>query len=331
MKTPSILDTLRSTIHSALDRLNIDPCCRVVLLDYPLHDNIGDLLIWIAELEFFRQKNISPVQIHCHEAIDQIKERIEPDDILFIHGGGNWGDLWETHENFRNTILRQFHKHRIIVFPQTMYYREKTRLEASKTAVSNCKDITIFMRDKISLDLALKSYPTASVFLCPDLAFLLRLKDLSESKTTKKRLLIKRSDHEVDPLERHAPKHYDDILDWPDMVPGFDRSILKCISLFKKILHITAQVLKKFHIQTEYIRRADTRLHQYASEFQIHNAIRVFQRYEIIESNRLHGHILACLLRKRNVLYPNSYYKNKAVYECWTSSDPVSSFKDSLE
>jgi exopolysaccharide biosynthesis predicted pyruvyltransferase EpsI len=42
---------------------------------------------------------------------------------------------------------------------------------------------------------------------------------------------------------------------------------------------------------------------------------RLINKYDAIYTNRLHAGIIGALLGKKTYLYPNSYYKNQAVYE----------------
>ena len=41
----------------------------------------------------------------------------------------------------------------------------------------------------------------------------------------------------------------------------------------------------------------------------------MISKYKVVNTNRLHGGIASSLLQKTVNLYPNSYWKNKAVYE----------------
>ena len=53
------------------------------------------------------------------------------------------------------------------------------------------------------------------------------------------------------------------------------------------------------------------------------DAITLFSRYEEIASDRLHAHILACLLNKKSVVEDNNYGKNSGYVQCWTGQSPL--------
>jgi pyruvyl transferase EpsO len=46
-------------------------------------------------------------------------------------------------------------------------------------------------------------------------------------------------------------------------------------------------------------------------------AASVIKRSRLVVTNRLHGHILSCLLGVPNVVLDNTYGKNSAYYRCW--------------
>jgi tetratricopeptide (TPR) repeat protein len=55
-------------------------------------------------------------------------------------------------------------------------------------------------------------------------------------------------------------------------------------------------------------------------------AVRLFSKGRRIVTDRLHGHILAIMMRKEHDLYDNSYGKNSAFYKTWTGASPLVTF-----
>src|SRR5690606_6141637 len=110
-----------------LDRLSPLIDRDFVYLDLPYHDNIGDTLIWEGTRHFIQHL---PFRCRYSSAIETFKaSQIKPNDIILLHGGGNFGDLWYKHQQFRLDILAQYKDHRIILLPQTVYYQDKEQLE----------------------------------------------------------------------------------------------------------------------------------------------------------------------------------------------------------
>jgi pyruvyl transferase EpsO len=53
------------------------------------------------------------------------------------------------------------------------------------------------------------------------------------------------------------------------------------------------------------------------------DAAKLFARHEMVITDRLHGHILACLLNKENIVLDNIYGKNSRYTYAWTSSSEL--------
>src|SRR5690606_7979271 len=50
----------------------------------------------------------------------------------------------------------------------------------------------------------------------------------------------------------------------------------------------------------------------------IADAAKLFARHQLIVTDRLHGHILACLLDRSSIVLDNSYGKNSRYVQAWT-------------
>ena len=110
---PDICNTLRRKIEEELTPL-IDS--DYLFLDLPYYSNIGDALIWMGTEHFL--ENISHKCLGKHN-IDTFDFRPIPKDaIILLQGGGNFGDIWRQHQEFRLNVLQQYKENRIIVLPQ---------------------------------------------------------------------------------------------------------------------------------------------------------------------------------------------------------------------
>ena len=105
----------------------------VFYLDYPLHLNVGDLLIYHGTEQFFTDHNIRVTLKRSEFDVDieELKQKITPNTTILLHGGGNFGDLYPQHQNLRETIIRMFPNNRVIVLPQTLFYKSQETLEKS--------------------------------------------------------------------------------------------------------------------------------------------------------------------------------------------------------
>ncbi|MNP69123.1 putative pyruvyl transferase EpsO [compost metagenome] len=55
------------------------------------------------------------------------------------------------------------------------------------------------------------------------------------------------------------------------------------------------------------------------TDYLVNKAVKRFGSYRSVQTSRLHGHILSCLMDKPNTLLDNSYGKNSSYYQTWTS------------
>ena len=152
---------------------------RILLLNTPLHGNLGDAAIVLAERKFLDERTELPwLEVTQEDLIyfdELIWGRIQPGDILALQGGGSIGTLWPLEQQVISNILSRFSQNKIVVFPQTMYFSadaegEKIRVEFKEKA-ENCRDLTIFFRDARSYELA-KTFldeTKLNFFLTPDI------------------------------------------------------------------------------------------------------------------------------------------------------------------
>jgi pyruvyl transferase EpsO len=59
----------------------------------------------------------------------------------------------------------------------------------------------------------------------------------------------------------------------------------------------------------------------------VRRAVDLFASHDHIVTDRLHGHILACLMNKPSTIVDNSYGKNSSYVSQWTMSSPLVSLK----
>lgn len=277
----------------------IPPKSKVYYLDYPLHTNIGDLLIYHGTEKFFEHNHIA---VKARYSIYNFpnKLQIPQDHIIVFHGGGNLGDLWKHHQLFRERIIPQYPNHRIVILPQTVYFKDQENLLRAKKVFSAHRDLHIYARDKRSLDFLRTNGFSNNLYLSPDMAH--ELWPLTPSTSpSQNNLALLRKDKEINKNMKILLNNNQDILDWPDLVTKQDTNKVKTIKYdYRKRKLGDASAWYRF------------------SDYLIHKAVTLFSQYNQIATSRLHGHILACLLDKENILYDNSYGKNSEYYHAWT-------------
>ena len=281
----------------------------VIYLDYPIHGNVGDLLIMAGTLDFFEKNSIKiksayPYKIGCEIQLSE-------SDVIVFQGGGNLGDIYLEPQRVREHIVSQFPKNKIIILPQSIHFIETKNFEKCKNIFAKHNDLHIFARDKSSHILAKQM--TKNVYLTPDMAHhLYPLMDSSKSAKIKM-LYMYRNDSEAKgdlKLSNSTTTH-----DW------------------NSISSIELPYLAKFFLNFSYF----ISLNRYTNKFQplvflcwksiirktIKKSVKFFNSYESVTTDRLHGHIFSCLLDKQNICYDNSYGKVYSYIDAWTMNSPL--------
>ena len=113
------ISALREIVYQSLDPVVQQDYC---LLDVPNHYNIGDQLICEGELAYLRRLPFK-LQYMANLTYCDFK-RIPSNGLILLHGGGNFGDIWRWHQQFKTQVITAVPKSKIIIFPQTVYYKD---------------------------------------------------------------------------------------------------------------------------------------------------------------------------------------------------------------
>ena len=139
------INELRLKIDEALlPLINYD----YILCELPYHRNIGDLLIWEGELHFLRKSQYK--MLNYSSMLTYRYRRLSSKTIILLHGGGNFGDIWRSSQDFRLEMIQRYSNNRIIIFPQTVYYQNKSLMYEDAAIMAEHPDLTICARDKES-------------------------------------------------------------------------------------------------------------------------------------------------------------------------------------
>lgn len=162
---------------------------RAVLLNTPLHGNIGDHAIAVAEKELLSSMGISVLDFPWANKYYHILAKLTPEDkVILLHGGGYIGDLWLNEEKKLEKILQAFKRHRIIIMPQTVHFDLETGagrefFEGVKRKFSAHPSLTVFLRERISYEFMKKYMPEVHVELAPDIVMMLQQPDVKRSRS----------------------------------------------------------------------------------------------------------------------------------------------------
>lgn len=300
-----LIDGVMDTIFGPSSMASLEPWA---LLDFPLHANVGDSAIWLGTLELLNLRfGGSPSYVTRNNEFPLHLDRILPKGPVLLHGGGNFGDVWQGFWQNRVAILTRYRHRRIVQMPQSIHFSDLggEALRQTRHAIAKHPDFTLIVRDCESLEFARAQFD-CPVYLCPDMAFGLR--HLASSVEPDVQILaLMRED-----LERRDDGTAAAVLsakarvtDWAvdGKPPVVDRVIPR---LARALLQLGPQWMAP--MEAAFRRQA---------WWHLQRGVRILGQGEVVVTDRLHGHILCCLMSKRHAILDNSYGKIARYISAW--------------
>ncbi|OME80780.1 exopolysaccharide biosynthesis protein [Paenibacillus sp. FSL A5-0031] len=281
----------------------IPPGSSIYYIDYPVYNNGGDLLIMKGAEAFFKDNHI---RVAARYSVLDFPDKltIPNDQIIVLQGGGNFGDLYPVHQKLREKIVKDYPNHRIVLLPQTIFFEKEAEYDRTARIFNAHKDVHLFVRDTLSYGIAAQKFDKCCVYLSPDMAHQL-WPILPKSSPGKELLCFFRTD--IEKTSEQASFELagrGDYLDWASL---YNRVEKKSIKMIGQMMTKSGVPLPMQAIWGKY------------SDYLVDKAVKRFSGYRIVQTSRLHGHILSCLMDKPNTLLDNSYGKNSNYYNTWTS------------
>lgn len=265
---------------------------RIILIGTPLHGNLGDHAIAVAEKEFLKcnlnkYKVIEIPTPVFNRQINNIRKFVKNEDVIVVSGGGWLGDVWLHNENCVRRIVKMFNRNRVVIFPQTVYFtsteKGETELNKSIKIFNKHRDLHLFLREKNSYEFCKKTGYIKNIYLSPDMVlFGLNIK-LDEGKRDGC-LFCFRKDKEKVQLNNEVYK-----------LSSF------CTDNIGEVKWTTTVYLKGISVK-DRIARLKEKLEEYASA-------------KIVVTDRLHSMIFAILTGTPCVALDNLTHKIKGVYK----------------
>lgn len=179
----------------------------VYLIGTPVHTNLGDSAIALAQKELL--KNAGVLSKHIKEiTLNEYKDHaklcrnlISKKSLITQLGGGNMGDIWFGEEVLRRCVIEDFRENSMVIFPQTIHYSETEKgIFERKQSVSIYdyhSKLTLYAREQQSYETMKQLYPNTKVEIAPDIVLSTNKQfwNISE-KERKGALLCLRSDAE---------------------------------------------------------------------------------------------------------------------------------------
>jgi len=310
-----LIVALGRTIDRILDPL-VPRDAGVALVDFPRTANVGDSAIWLGTLAWLAQSGRGAPRYVCSDlTYDRAKlaSRVGAGTIL-LSGGGNFGDLYPDHQEFREQVIADFPGHRIVQLPQSIHFESRAELARARDVIGRHPRLTLLARDRPSLELARREFAVTSL-LCPDLAF--ALGPLHRPGPPSRPIVwLSRADKESR-LE-----------DTPPFEAGMDRVDWLIDDPHPLIaLHLTVdRWLRHRAALRPWVAPGLESTFTHAAQLRLARGVRTLGAGATVITNRLHGHVLALLLGIPHFVVDNSYGKVRALHEAWTRGSKVARF-----
>jgi pyruvyl transferase EpsI len=266
---------------------------RIILIGTPIHGNLGDHAIAIAErqliAEYAKDFELIEITMPVYRAKSKaIKHFVTKNDFLIISGGGWLGTIWKHNEDAVRSALIYFPDNRILIMPQTIYFDESkegmVEKEKSKKIFSSHENLTICLRDLKSYNFVLNNNfvkDKTKCFYVPDVA--LAFDCNIEKQSRKGALLCFRQDRE-------------NVMDFMDR-----RKIKNSLRKIGLKTNYTTTVYLHQILLDERTKAVDEKLREYAGS-------------RIVVTDRLHSMIFAAITGTPCIAFDNKTAKVKGVY-----------------
>jgi exopolysaccharide biosynthesis predicted pyruvyltransferase EpsI len=299
----------------------------VALLDFPDYENPGDSAIWLGALACLAELGLEPpVYTSDDRTFDErALRRAMPHGTILINGGGNLGDLWPRPQVLRERVIRAFPEHAIVQLPQTVHFGDAAALSRARTTLRAHSNLTILVRDARSLEVATADLGCRAK-LCPDLAFALS-PELEpalrvEPSRTIETLYLLRTDHEGNEMGDLKVRG----VDWvAEPRTPLVRAFRGLSSALARLIERDGNVMTIQHL----LRRSISATYTPLARARLRRGCQRLKSARVVVTDRLHGHILALLLRVPHVVLGDRNGKVRGFVDAWTSSSSLMRWAES--
>lgn len=281
-----------------------------MLLDLPYFANVGDVMIWQSALDLLEK--VPHRCLYASSIENYNRPQLSSDVIILFMGGGNFGDLWVRHQEFRHRVMNDFPENKIIQLPQSVFFKdEKYMRQDIETFEKHRGEIVVCLRDEKSKTIIDSYYHNVKTLLLPDMALSFDVRTYCDKHSIKIEkgqgtLYVERHDSEAVPGDGGNKATGVTVADWPSMC-----STPRAMYLFwlaRKAVRLVGGDVDRF---------TDRCWSKWLKDVMLKSGIKFIARYEKICSTRLHAAVLGMLLGKKVEMIDNSYGKCKGVYDLW--------------
>lgn len=312
----TLIARLNDRIHECLKEV-VSPEEPVAFLDFPDYTNCGDSAIWLGQMRWLRDRcGKRPAYVaRLHEFSPEALDGAMPEGPVFITGGGNFGDLWGAHQDFREQVMELLPGRRIIQFPQSIHYRSPERAEQTARAIGKHGNFVLLVRDEASKEYSEKHFD-CEVRLCPDMAFGMGPLEPGDAEFPVLAMLRNDKESALGGGGRTVPPDVP-VEDWIGE-PKLPVRLSKALGAASALIGG---------------RRSELRLSSLdaAAHKRVRRGTRQLSRARAIVTDRLHVHIVSLLLGRPHAVLDNSYGKVQGFMNAFSGGSDLSYLAASLD
>ncbi|MCD7864674.1 MAG: polysaccharide pyruvyl transferase family protein [Clostridiales bacterium] len=284
---------------------------KIFLIGTPIHSNLGDSAIVLAERLFlekcgFDRDNIKEITVVEYDRYNElVLKYIRANNSCSCcwHGGGNMGDQWLSEEKFRRRAIEQLSGNKMFIFPQTLYYTNTNQGDAEKERSVSYYDndkMILAARDLMSYNTMIHLYPNACILAVPDIVLSMKAEDFGvETQVREHVLLCMRKDIECS---------------IPDSLKN---DIEKCLSEQGITYEMTDMYWEGNVSKEKRMECVTAKLEEFA-------------KARLVITDRLHGMIFSAITATPCIVFDNNNHKVQGTYN-WISYLPYIKFAKTFE
>jgi pyruvyl transferase EpsO len=319
-----LLADLRTSIDKILGPL-LPAGTRCALMDFPNSANVGDAAIWMGERAWLERSGIDVVYTCDRFTYSPSRLRKElQDGVILWHGGGNLGDLWPGFQAFRERVVSEFPDNRIVQLPQSVWFGDPANAARASKIFNHHPNLHLLLRDKESLARSEELFDAPSE-LCTDPAFAL---DPPQTTEPPVRDVVWLSRTDLESSGAHGrPMHEALTLDWmADTAPHLRRPLPTYAGYV--INRLVSAAVRRVPPGTPGFGRATSATYDWRAGQRVARGCRILTMGRVVVTDRLHGHILCCLLGIPHVIVGDRFGKLRSFYDTWTQEFISARFAD---
>jgi pyruvyl transferase EpsO len=297
----------------------------VALVDFPDSANCGDHAIWLGEKRLLSQLGLNPayecsVQTYDREAM-AAKVR---DGTILMHGGGNFGDFYPLHHEFRLRLLQDFPKNKTILFPQEAAFSDNDYLQRTANLIAVHPALTLFARSTVAQKMFAAYFGnTARIELAPDMAFMLGPQPRA-CEPVYDIVWLARTDRERASDQTEIAARLSSQPAEKFLLPPFADGVEINLVVKQRPPTVVLTDWNSLVFENEDARLAYRKLDFDArAEARVSRALHILSLGRVVITDRLHGHIFSLLLGIPHVFLDDDPDRNGDFYETWTHASPL--------